>query len=407
MRFSLTAIAVFGLCLGSEVDSSERSKSSSTSAVVVIPKEFPIGLTTVVAGKLEGQGPSGNSFQLTGAALQKEPIVAQLDAKTGDLLFFTTIRDASLRDKAHKLKATKGLDKAIVSIKEVEGGFQFVDDGRPVMFYQKDPKSQDGRFTRTNYIHPLRGLDGAVLTQDFPSDHRHHRGVFWAWHQLLIGDKRVGDSWAASKFLSVVKQAKIVDQGPLFATLQVTVDWTSPLFTDDKGQPKPFVEEISTIRLFHATAETQYVDFKIAIKPLFDDFKIGGSENVKGYSGFTVRIKPPREINIIDQQGARTKDAVGTKSAWADVSGKYGHGDAVTGIGILCHKSLPEFPPRWLLRHYGMQNVAYPGRHAVAVPKDKPLVLRHRLVLHRGDAKQARIPEHQKIYEGSGTGASH
>ena len=39
------------------------------------------------------------------------------------------------------------------------------------------------------------------------------------------------------------------------------------------------------------------------------------------------------------------------------------------------------------------------GRHAVALSRTKPLVLRHRLVLHRGDAEAARIADQQQIYE--------
>lgn len=50
--------------------------------------------------------------------------------------------------------------------------------GRPVLSYQRAPKSQQGRFERAAYVHPLYDLDGNVLTEDFPADHLHHRGVF-------------------------------------------------------------------------------------------------------------------------------------------------------------------------------------------------------------------------------------
>ncbi|HID24062.1 MAG TPA: hypothetical protein EYP14_16905, partial [Planctomycetaceae bacterium] len=99
--------------------------------------------------------------------------------------------------------------------------------------------------------------------------------------------------------------------------------------------------------------------------------------------------------------GRLEQDAVGAKGRFVDVSGVYPGGQAVSGLAILCHPSLPEFPPRWLLRHYGPQNVIYPGRYAVPLPKDPPLTLRQRVLIHRGNARQARVADHQRLYESS------
>ena len=46
-----------------------------------------------------------------------------------------------------------------------------------------------------------------------------------------------------------------------------------------------------------------------------------------------------------------------------------------------------------------MQNPMYPGREAVAIPRDKPLVLRYRLAVHRGDTAHADIEALQREYE--------
>ena len=47
--------------------------------------------------------------------------------------------------------------------------------------------AKDARRSRACYIHPLWGLNGEVLTDDFPKDHYHHHGVFWAWPHVEIG----------------------------------------------------------------------------------------------------------------------------------------------------------------------------------------------------------------------------
>ncbi len=365
---------------------------------VRVPAHFPLGLYTYLVADAPCDASQSTVFQLQDRRLGEKKLLAQRD-RDGRCWCAVRIQDRRLLGRQIQLVTQPVESQQGVLIKPQAEGFEFCDHDRPVLFYQKTPRTMDGQFQRAGFVHPLRGLDGEVLTQVFPSDHRHHHGVFWAWHQLWIDDKRAGDPWITKDFLLVVQEAEIVAQGPVFATLEVRSHWTSPLVTDVAGEPKPIVEEITTIRLFHALEDTQYVDFTIRLKPLLSGVRIGGSENKRGYSGFTVRIGPPDEMQIVDTSGLLSEDAVGTHARWADVSGRFSTGDATSGIAILSHPSLREFPPRWLLRHYGMQNVVYPGREPIELSDEELLVIRHRLVLHRGDNQQARIADHQAVYE--------
>jgi hypothetical protein len=358
-----------------------------------VPNKFPVGLEVPVVADSE---PSVDGVAFNLEAPGQDAVAAQKDSQTNRLRFVTSTEEAHV-GKAIRFKLSRHDGEPVVRVEKQKGGLQFYDGDRPVMFYQRDPTSLDGAYERANYLHPLLGLDGETLTQDFPSDHKHHRGVFWAWHQLWVGDMRAGDAWATKDGLFVVKRAEVVDQGPVFATLKLLVHWVSPLITRD-GERQPIVEETTLIRLFHATSSSQCIDFEIRLKPLLPDVKIGGSESVKGYSGFTVRIKPPKQLVITDVGGRLESDGVGSVSAWADASGRYNSNERVSGIGILCHPSMPVFPPRWVLRHYGMENVAYPGRDPVSLSAEQPLILRHRLVIHRGDVATSRIADHQQAY---------
>lgn len=283
-----------------------------------------------------------------------------------------------------------------VTIDRTDAGFLFRSGDRSVLFYQSEPVTEHNH-TRAGYVHPLFGLDGEVFTEVFPKDHRHHQGVFWAWHQLWVGDRKIGDPWVTKDHLVVVKNAEIVAQGPDFATLDVKAEWTSTAL-DDSGTAKAIVAEQTRIRVSREVGDAQYVDFTIQLTPLVADVKIGGSEDVKGYSGFTVRVKPPADMVIQDANGVLNDDAVQSASPWADVSGSFAAGKT-SGVAILSHPSSPEFPSRWVLRHYGMQNVAFPGRAPIALSAEHPLVIRHRLVLHRGNTQEARIADHQRVYE--------
>ena len=287
-------------------------------------------------------------------------------------------------------------EEAVVSIEQTDQGFQFRSGYRPVLFYQSEPITEHNH-TRAGFVHPLYGLDGEVLTESFPKDHRHHQGVFWAWHQLWVGDRKIGDPWVTKDHLVVVKEAEIVEQRAESATLDVHAEWTSTAL-DDSGASNALVAEQTRIRVFREQGDVQYIDFTIQLKPLVDDVRLGGSEDVKGYSGFTVRVKPPTDMIIRDASGILADDAIQSTSAWSGVSGSFGV-KGISGVAILSHPSLTQFPPRWVLRHYGMQNVAYPGREPIALSAETPLVIRHRLVVHRGSTEQAHIANHQQVYE--------
>jgi hypothetical protein len=45
-----------------------------------------------------------------------------------------------------------------------------------------------------------------------------------------------------------------------------------------------------------------------------------------------------------------------------------------------------------------MQNAVYPGRQPTAIPRDRPVILRYRLVLHRGELAPAEIERLQAEY---------
>ena len=173
-------------------------------------------------------------------------------------------------------------------------GYLALDAGRPVLFYQLEPKSLNGRSKRANYIHPLYGLDGEILTEDFPADHIHHRGVFWAWHQVLIKGRKMGDSWLAQDFLARVVDAQPVSAGGGAAALQVRAEWVSRALTDAAGNEQPFLDEVTTVRVHPVEPDLRKIDFEIRLTPRVDDLSLGGSEDDKGYGGFQSALGFPK-----------------------------------------------------------------------------------------------------------------
>ena len=260
-------------------------------------------------------------------------------------------------------------------------GYQFYDGDRPVLFYHTGTNTYKGAHARASYVHPLIGLDGEVLTEDFPDDHPHHRGIFWAWHQVLVGGKSVGDHWACQTIAWDVQQSGVIESPAGSAAIKVTVHLKSPRF---KGGKEAFIEETVTILAHPIADESRAIDFTIALKSLVDaEVKIGGAENDKGYGGFSTRIVMPSDLSMTGPKGAvtpkRTPVAAGE---WLNFTGTFGKNKSA--IAVLVHPANPGYPTPWILRNKGSaQNAVYPGRHAITVPRDKPLVLRYRLLLHK------------------------
>ena len=84
--------------------------------------------------------------------------------------------------------------------------------------------AKDNRRSRACYIHPLWGINGEVLTDDFPKDHYHHHGVFWAWPHVEIGDEK-HDLWMYKKIAPNFVRWLARDTGPLAAVLGVENGW--------------------------------------------------------------------------------------------------------------------------------------------------------------------------------------
>lgn len=266
------------------------------------------------------------------------------------------------------------------AVERTDDGVRVLEDGKPVLYYQRRPKSTKGRYERANYVHPLYDLAGKELTEDFPADHPHQRGIYWAWHQLWIGQRRVGDPWAAQRFLAEVRSLDVKSPDDDSVALEARVEWTSPMVTGVAGKRIPIVEERTTVRAHRRGEHHRAVDFEIRLRALLPGVRIGGSEDDKGYGGFSARIKLPDDVRFSGPRGSITP-RIGAVDAgpWVDISTKNG------GMAIMSHPSNPGHPQPWVLRaQKSMQNPAWPGRAAVAIPQDEPLVLRYRIVTHDG-----------------------
>ena len=274
-----------------------------------------------------------------------------------------------------------------LTFEKTDEGIWIKEEGEKVLFYQAKTKSVDGKYARANYIHPLYNVDGFELTEDFPKDHLHHRGIFWTWHQTIIGDEYIGDAWECKNFIWDVVDVIASGKSKNAIMLHAKTNWKSERWKDEKGNMKPFLEENAKIIIHTKNDNYRVIDFEISLLALEEDLKIGGSDDIKGYGGFSVRMKMPKDIKFTSKNG-EVEPITNQLAAgpWMDISGTLATNNGLGGVIMICHPDNPMYPEKWILRKKGsMQNPVYPGQTPVSVSTEIPTVMKYRLIVYTGD----------------------
>ena len=135
------------------------------------------------------------------------------------------------------------------------------------------------------------------------------------------------------------------------------------------------------------------IDFEISLKPLVDGLSIGGSDDEKGYSGFSVRLKLPEDVSFSSENGMiePLNTAVDAGNIMK-IAGSLLKEGKKGGVVIWSDPRNPAPNASWILRKKAsMQNAAFPGRQPVAIPFDEPLILKYSLLIYQGDLKIKQI----------------
>lgn len=253
------------------------------------------------------------------------------------------------------------------------------DGEKPVLVYNHGMMLKDGvpaDRTRSSYVHPLYGMDGEVLTDDFPKDHYHHRGLFWAWPHVRSDGKEY-DIWTLKgaeqrfeRWISKNVEARL-------AVLEVENGWYA-------ANRKLATERI-TLKVHPANEDSRSLDVKLVITPVGAPLTLAGAEG-KSYGGFTLRFAPRTDTVITTPLGNGKDDLPMTRLPWADLTAKYQGMPQPSGAAIFVPKSHPDFPPMWLTRHYGVLCLGWPGTTPQTFEPGKPITLEYRVWIHRGAA---------------------
>lgn len=272
-----------------------------------------------------------------------------------------------------------------------------VENGKPVLVYHyalvQPPKLVPEKFRRACYIHPLYGLDGEVMTQDFPLDHFHHRGVFWAWPQCTVGGKAM-DVWVMDGVRQIHEKWLARDAGD---TAQIAAQ---NVWVYDDAPDKPKVRETVRFTVQPADETSRAIDFDLKFENVSGEVVTFLGAKDKGYGGFCLRPDAGRKpMTFTTAQGVLKEDALRFDTPWADVSYPVKPNGPLSGAAIFEHPSNPEYPfPGWIMRHYSFLGASWPHETTHTMQPGESFELRYRLLVHRGNAEEAKVAEAAQKY---------
>lgn len=314
-----------------------------------------------------------------------------------------------------------GLPAAELSIEKEADGVSVRIDGKLFTKYVTGDET-----TNKPYFYPVIGPDGREMTRAYPmkdvegeaQDHPHHRS-FWfghqfindfdTWHEeLTLMERAKRDPEKLAEFkkrLGATKHREVLEAGVSGgkAVLKVASDYVDPAGAT----------MASDVRTFHfsiAENGSRLVDAEIvftgaAEETVFSDAKDAGLSLRVAHS---MAVKSEQGGRIVLSTGEEGEAAWGKRAAWCDFNGPVDKkGGEVFGIAVLNHPSSLRHPTPWHARTYGLLTANPFGLKTVAgekeegpvvVKKGESFTMRHRIILHKGDEKEARIAEAWEAY---------
>ena len=294
-------------------------------------------------------------------------------------------RAAATANRRFQLKTVDGA--ALSAAEDARFRFADVDEKslglwegqRRVLAYNHGVISKSGvpaGFSRSTYVHPLYGLDGEVMTDDFPEDHFHHRGLFWAWPHVTVGEQHL-DLWALQGMRQRFGRWLARETSVTAAVLGVENGWYA-------GEQKVMTERV-WFHVYPASRDGRAIDVDFTWIPLRQPVTLAGAEG-KSYGGLTLRFAPRTQTAITTPLGNAGDDAYMTRLPWADLSAQFADTPQPSGAAIFIAPDHPDYPPTWLTRHYGVLCVGWPGVTPKTFAVGEPIRCGYRVWIHRGMA---------------------
>jgi hypothetical protein len=227
---------------------------------------------------------------------------------------------------------------------------------------------------RSNYIHPLYGLDGVPLTDDWSKDHPHHRGIYWAWPE--VGYKgELGDLHALQRVFARPTGITTLKSSDDEALIEAENEWR----WDDVT---PIVRETARIRAHRRGSHGRLIDLQFTFAALVDGVTLARRQT-KLYGGLNTRLAPVAGLGLSHHADP---PATSPRMAWQTAAGIWKGAASPSSLTVFERADNPHYPGDYVqfpeLPWFQPTFPAAGTRHALT--RQTPLVLRYRLWIREG-----------------------
>ena len=298
---------------------------------------------------------------------------------------------AAGKSRAYRLEPQAPAAAPKVECRDTEGKhLLFSVGGKPVVQYNygvvPPPEKVEPHFARSGYLHPVWSPGGAVVSNDYPLNHKHHHGIWFPWTNTLFEGRKV-DFWNMGDKKGKVEaeglDAKL--DGPVCAGFRARHRFLDLIAPDG---PKEALKETWAVTVWNAKGpflfDLESVQACAGPSPLqLVKYHYGGM----GFRG-SIEWEKKEGATYLSSEGKTRADGNGTPSRWCILSGNVG--GAAKTIVFYGHPANFRAPQHMRL-HPDEPFFCY----CPAVTGDftiepgKPLVSRYRYSVHDGAVTQS------------------
>jgi hypothetical protein len=246
-------------------------------------------------------------------------------------------------------------------------------------------------FRRGGYLHPILSPSGKMVTDDFPPNHIHHHGLWWAWTHTEFDGRapdfwNMGDGKGKVEFVAVDRHWSGPVHGGLVARNRF-VDLTAE-------KPVVALNELWEVRIFQTLdpergwifdlTSTQECATEHALK--LPEYRYGGL-GLRGNRAWNGK----ENANFLTSEGITDRvKGHATRAKWCDMSGLVEGAQA--GIAILGHPDNFRAPePMRIHPDEPFFNFAPMQAGDMSLEPGKKYIWRYRFLVHDGAPKKDAI----------------
>ena len=336
----------------------------------------------------------GDSYVLRDASGQLIPL--QIDSDRSASFVLPSLKAG--QTKRYELVVAGS--KPGVDLTRRSDGLDFKVGGQTVFSFVTTPAGVPAKdikpiFLRGGYIHPVFTPSGRLVTDDYPSDHYHHHGIWFAWTKTEFEGAHP-DFWNVGDGTGRVE----------FASLDGT--WTGPVHAGFKSRqryvaltgaaPKTVLNEQWEVRVYNVGQGgkgkgKRYFSFDIVAtqqcasdSPLvLEEYRYGGM-GVRGHRNW----KDKSQVSFLTSEGKTRENGNATRGRWVHMSGLVDN--QTVGIAVLDHPGNFRSPqPLRLHPDDPYFNYAPSQLGRFEIKPGEKFVLRYRYIVADGAADKAEL----------------